>query len=213
MFKRLLKTEPGNGRRIRIFGDSVNNSDRYTILWILFLVVLILVATALQLSRQGRLWTCSCGYTLLWTGDAWSSDNSQHVADPYSLTHVLHGFAFFGLLALLLPKLGIALRFGIAIIAEAIWEVFENTNFVIQRYREATAALGYQGDTIVNSVGDILACAAGFLIAYQLGLKRTLILFVAIEVVLLFWIKDSLLLNILMLLYPLEGIKGWQGGG
>jgi hypothetical protein len=179
---------------------------------VILAVALILVVAAYQLRNQGRLWLCSCGYFLFWSGDAWSSDNSQHLSDPYSLTHVLHGFALCGLLAWSLPKITLPIRFGIAVAAETIWEIFENTNFVIERYREATAALGYEGDTVINSLGDILACGVGFLVARQLGLKRTLLLFLAVEGVLLLWIRDSLILNIVMLLYPLEFIRNWQTG-
>lgn len=181
--------------------------------WLVVAIAVILAATAYQLRNQGRSWLCTCGYFLFWSGDAWSSDNSQHLIDPYTFSHVLHGFAFCGLLAWGLPKLAVSLRFGLAVATEALWEVIENTNFVIQRYREATAALGYQGDTVVNSLGDILACGVGFLIAWHLGLKRTFILFIAIEVFLLLWIRDSLILNIIMLVYPLDGIRKWQTAG
>jgi hypothetical protein len=172
----------------------------------------VVAAAALELRRQGRLWVCECGRVLPWVGDAWSSDTSQHLFDPYSFTHVLHGFAFAGLLALLLPRAGWRPRLWLAVTAEALWEVVENTEFVINRYRETTAALGYNGDTILNSLGDIIACAAGFLLARRLGLLRTLLLFVLTEAVLLFWIRDSLLLNILLLVYPSEKLRAWQAG-
>ena len=170
----------------------------------------MLAATALALRWQGRLWACACGRALFWTSDAWSSDTSQHLFDPYAFTHVLHGIIFCGLLALLLPRLPRAHRFLLAVAAEAVWEVVENTRFVIDRYREATAALGYTGDTVINSLGDIAACALGFLAASRLGLARSVVLFVLVEIVLLFTIRDSLLLNIIMLIYPLEGIRQWQ---
>jgi hypothetical protein len=172
-------------------------------------VVLILIATALQLHRQGRLWICSCGRTLLWTSGAWTSDNSQHWFDPYSITHVLHGLAFCGLLALLIPRVSVAWRFVIAVAAESLWEIVENTNTVIERYRE-TAALGYQGDSVVNSIGDIFACSVGFWLAWKLGWRRSIVIFVAVELVLLFWIRDSLLLEVIMLIHPLQAIKAWQ---
>ena len=170
----------------------------------------VLAAAAVLLRAQGRLWYCSCGRLRLWVGDAWSQETSQQFLDPYSLTHVLHGFLFCWLLALAAPRLSSAWRFAAAVAAEALWEVLENTDFVIRRYREATAALGYEGDTVVNSLGDILACALGFLLARRLGLRRTLLVFAAVELLLLFWIKDGLLLNIVMLLYPSETIREWQ---
>jgi hypothetical protein len=176
-------------------------------------IILILAGTAYQLRSQGRLWWCSCDYLLLWSGDPWSSDNSQHLLDPYSFTHVLHGFVLCGLLALIVPRLSPVWQLWLAVSIEALWEVVENSDFVIRRYREETAALGYQGDTIVNSLGDILVCGLGFALARRLGLRRTLALFVVTEVVLAFWIRDNLLLNIIMLVYPIDAIKAWQAVG
>ena len=170
----------------------------------------VLAVAALLLRWQGRLWSCACGRVLVWAGDAWSSDNSQHLFDPYSFTHVLHGFAFCGLLAWLLPRLTWDWRLALAVAIEALWEVFENSAFVIKRYREATLALGYEGDTVVNSFGDIVACALGFVLARKLGLRRTLAVFVLTEIVLLIWIRDSLILEVLMLIYPMDAIKAWQ---
>ena len=175
-------------------------------------VAAVLAATAVVMRIEGRLWRCACGRLLPWVGDAWSADTSQHLFDPYSFTHVLHGFAFAGLLALTLRRVGGRWRLVLAVALESAWEVFENTDFVIRRYREATAALGYNGDTVVNSLGDVAACALGFLLARRLGGLRTLLLFVAVEAALLFWIRDSLLLNILLLLYPSETLRAWQAG-
>lgn len=175
-------------------------------------VAAVLALTAFVLRLEGRLWICACGRLLPWVGDAWSADTSQHLFDPYSFTHVLHGFAFCGLLALLLPRVGWRGRLVLAVALEAAWEVIENTAFVINRYREATAALGYNGDTIVNSLGDVAACALGFLLARRLGALRTLLVFALTEVVLLLWIRDSLLLNILLLVYPSKSLRAWQAG-
>ena len=171
-----------------------------------------LALTALELHRQGRLWLCSCGRFALWTGDAWSSETSQQLFDPYSFTHVLHGLVFCGLLALLLPRVEWRWRFTIAVACESVWELIENTNFVIERYREATAALGYSGDTVVNSLGDIASCALGLLLARKLGALRSVVLFLATELVLLVWIRDSLLLNVLMLFFPSSKLRAWQAG-
>ena len=181
-------------------------------LWPWLAVVAVLAAAAVTLRWQGRLWLCECGRFRLWLGDAWSSETSQQLFDPYSFTHVLHGFALCGLLALVWPRAGWRWRVALAVAAEALWEVFENSAFVINRYREATAALGYNGDTVVNSLGDVLACAAGVLLARRLGALKTVILFLLTEAVLLFWIRDSLLLNILLLVYPSETLKAWQAG-
>jgi hypothetical protein len=173
-------------------------------------IAAVLAGTAYLLRSQGRLWWCSCDYLLLWSGDPWSSDNSQHLLDPYSFTHLLHGFVLCGLLALIVPRLSQIWQLWLAVSIEALWEALENSEFVIRRYREETAALGYHGDTIVNSLGDILVCGLGFVFARRLGLRRTLALFVLTEIALAIWIRDNLTLNILMLIYPIEGVKEWQ---
>jgi hypothetical protein len=176
-------------------------------------IVVVLAGTALALRSQGRLWWCSCNYLLLWSGDPWSSDNSQHLLDPYSFTHVLHGFLLCGLLALIAPRLSAVWQLWLAVSIEAVWEVIENSEFVIRRYREQTAALGYHGDTIVNSLGDILVCGVGFVVARRLGLCYTAALFVLTEATLAIWIRDNLTLNVLMLIHPIEAVKEWQAAG
>lgn len=156
------------------------------------------------------MWWCACGYLWLWAGDAWSADNSQHLFDPYTFTHLLHGIILYGLLAWGLPRLTHPWRLSVAVSIEALWEVFENSTFIIERYRAATISLGYQGDTIVNSLGDILVCGIGYVLARRLGFRGSLALFVLVELVLLIWIRDSLLLNIVMLVHPIDAIKAWQ---
>src|SRR2546423_2962293 len=178
----------------------------------LLVVVAVLATTVPELHRQGRLWICSCGHFALWVGDAWGRDTSQQLFDPYTFTHILHGLIFCGLLAWILPRVPWSWRFSLAVACEALWELIENTNLVIERYREATAALGYTGDTVVNSLGDIAACALGFVLARRLGLLRSVVLFAATELVLLIWIRDSLLLNILLLIYPSQKLRAWQAG-
>jgi hypothetical protein len=179
-----------------------------------WLAALTALAGAAALLRwQGRAWACDCGRVVVWTGDAWGAETSQQLFDPYSFTHVLHGFAFAGLLADVAPRLSAAWRPFAAVALEAAWEVFENSSYVIDRYREATAALGYTGDTVLNSLGDVAACALGFLVARRLGLRFSLIAFALVEVVLLFWIRDGLLLNVLMLIYPSDAVRAWQAAG
>jgi hypothetical protein len=117
-----------------------------------------------------------------------------------------------GLLAWGIPHLAPAWRFWLAVTVEGLWEMFENTDFVIHRYRTATIALGYQGDTIINSMGDLLCCAVGFTLAQRLGFRRSFLLCMVTEVALLIAIRDSLLLNLVMLVYPIEGIHAWQVG-
>lgn len=178
----------------------------------MWIIAAILAVTVILLRSQGRLWRHDCGRILVWVGDAWSSHTSQHLFDPYSFTHVLHGLAFCGLLALLVPQLPFRWRLCGAVALEAVWELFENSAFVINRYRAATVSLGYQGDSIVNSLGDIAACALGFALAWRLGWRRSIVFFLVTEAVLLLWIRDSLTLNIVMLIYPIEAIKIWQLG-
>ncbi len=170
----------------------------------------IVVALILLLHAEGRRFLCACGHFAVWVSDWCSSNTSQQLLDPYSFTHVLHGFLFFWLMTLLFKRMPRGWQFWLALLLESVWEVFENTNFVINKYRTETAALGYQGDTIVNSLGDLACCLIGFLIAQRFGLRRSLIVFVLIEVVLTLWIHDSLLLQILMLVRPIEAIKLWQ---
>ena len=171
-------------------------------------VVLLLMIVLLR--AQGRLFLCACGVFELWTRDTCSSNNSQQLLDPYSFTHVLHGFLFFFLVVLVFRRLGRGWQFVLTLALEAAWEVFENSSFVIERYRTATAALGYQGDTVVNSIGDLACALIGFLIARQVGIRGSLILFALFELILILWIHDSLLLQILMLVWPIEAIKAWQ---
>jgi Protein of unknown function (DUF2585) len=178
--------------------------------WAWLLIVLVLIATVLLLRGEGRLWICSCGRLLIWAGQVCSANNSQQFLDPYSFTHVLHGVAYAWLLTLIVPRLNFSWRLWLAVTLGSLWELLENSDFIINRYRTETAALGYQGDTIVNSLGDILCCLAGFVIAQRLGWRRSLVLFFLIEVVLLFWIRDSLLLETVMLLHPFEALKAWQ---
>lgn len=172
---------------------------------------LILIGTVIELRLQGRLWACTCPKFFL-TEDAWSSETSQLFLDPYSFTHVAHGMMFAGLLVLLVSRVPPIWRFVIAIALESVWEIIENTNTVIERYRVATASLGYQGDSIVNSLGDIACCTIGFMIARKLGWRRSVLVFLAVEAALLIWIRDSLLLEIIMLVHPINAIKGWQMG-
>ena len=165
----------------------------------------------LLLYWQGRVWWCKFGDFAIYVNEAWnSSHTSQHLLDPYTFTHILHGILFFWIAGLVFSKLSMSWRFFIAIFVEAGWEVLENTNYIIDKYRANTASLDYFGDSIWNSVGDVLACAVGFWVAVKVGWWRSLIFFALVELGLLIWIRDSLLLNILMLLYPMDSVKDWQ---
>jgi hypothetical protein len=180
--------------------------------WVLpgIAMALVLLAMIVLLRAEGRMFLCGCGQFAVWVSDWCSSNTSQQLLDPYSLTHLLHGFLFFWLIALAFRRMPRGWQVLLAMLLESAWEIFENTSFVINKYRTETAALGYQGDTIVNSLGDLACALIGFLIARQLGVRRSLIVFVLVEVVLILWIHDSLLLQILMLVRPIEAIKLWQ---
>jgi hypothetical protein len=177
----------------------------------LVLSVVAAILMVVLMRSQGRIWWCKLGDYAIYVNEAWnSSHTSQHFLDPYTFTHVLHGVMFFWLARLIFSKLGVAWQFFIAISAEAAWEVLENTNYIIEKYRENTASLDYFGDSIFNSVGDLIACALGLWIAFKLGWWKSLAFFLLVEIVLLLWIRDGLLLNILMLIYPLDSVKNWQ---
>ncbi len=167
-----------------------------------------------MLRFMGQPWWCARGDLTPWTFDIASAHNSQHLFDPYTLTHVLHGVLLYAAVrALAGGALGQRSRFTIALAAEAAWELFENTDFVVERYREATMSLDYYGDSVFNSLGDIAACAVGYGAAMTLPVWGSGVLLAATEVLLLLWIRDSLLLNVLMLVRPLEVVKNWQLGG
>lgn len=175
-----------------------------------FILILILVATAGVLLAMGRNPICECGYVKLWHGETVSSENSQHLVDWYTPSHVLHGLVFYGLLWLVARRLRLGTRLVIATLIEAAWEIVENTNAVIERYRAATIALDYYGDSVINSVADIIAMWIGFALARVLPVWASIALFVVAEAVTIWFIRDGLLLNVLMLLWPLEAVRNWQ---
>jgi hypothetical protein len=188
---------------------NAEKTDRRTLATIIGIVAVSL-SMGLALWLEGRLLFCACGEFKIWIGDTCSSNNSQQLFDPYSFTHILHGFLLFWLVLLLFRKLAPAWQLFVALALEAAWEVFENTPFVIDRYRAETAALGYTGDTVVNSLGDLACALLGFLIARKLGVRWSLVVFLIVELILVVSINDGLLLQILMLMFPVEAIKLWQ---
>ena len=177
-------------------------------------LVVVLAAAGLVLHAMGRPWWCQAGDLVPWSGDIWSRHNSQHVVDPYSLTHAMHGLLFYALLSLTLGNVaGTATRAGIALGIETTWEIVENTNAMIERYRAATVSLDYYGDSVTNSVGDIVSFVLGYVAAAAIPTWISAASFVAAEALLIVWIRDSLLLNMLMLVHPIEAVKAWQLGG
>jgi hypothetical protein len=149
----------------------------------------------------------------LWEGNIWSSECSQRLADPYSFTHIVHGLLFFGLLWLVARRAPIRGRFLVAVLLEAGWELLENSPLIINRYRAATISLGYVGDSVMNSMSDIVMMSLGFLFAYRVRPRISLAALVVMEIGCALWIRDNLTLNIIMLIHPIEAIKAWQMAG
>ena len=183
--------------------------------WLKYAVpaVCLIAAAALIELAMGRVPWCKCGYIKLWHGVVYSSENSQHLTDWYSFTHIVHGIGFYFLLWLAARRLPPGVRFVVAVALEAGWEVLENTPMVINRYRAVTISLDYYGDSVINSMSDIVMMMIGFLIAYRLPILVTLSLVVTMEGALAYFIRDNLTLNILMLLHPIEAVTHWQAGG
>lgn len=175
----------------------------------LLLAALIAAAACALLFLMDRPPICTCGRVELWHG-ALDSGNSQHIADWYSLSHVIHGFLFYALAHWLLRRQPLGMRLALAVALEATWEVVENSPMIIDRYRTATIALGYSGDSIVNSMSDIAMMAAGFLFAWRTPLWATVAVAIALELLALWVIRDNLTLNILMLSWPIDAVRDWQ---
>lgn len=181
-------------------------------------VAALLGITALVLRWQGRVWWCEEGDSAFWISDVWTSHCSQHWADPYTITHVSHGLIFWTVMwfwAGWMPRWAppVRWRLPIGVAVAAAWEIVENTEFVINRYRTVTMSLDYMGDSVANAVGDVIACGLGVLIARAIGWKWAMGLFVLTEIVLLFVMRDNLTLNVIMLFWPIEAIKQWQTPG
>lgn len=178
------------------------------------LCVLVVVLMAAVEWAMGRVPYCSCGYVEFWHGVVNSSGNSQHITDWYTFTHIIHGVVFYFLLWLLNKKA--RLSFGglllLAVLIECGWEVMENTPWIIDRYRTTTVSLDYYGDSVINSVSDVLAMVTGFVLARRAPIWVTIAVTAALELLALYFVRDGLILNILMLLYPLEAIRSWQSG-
>ncbi|MCB1443296.1 MAG: DUF2585 domain-containing protein [Methyloceanibacter sp.] len=170
----------------------------------------IILAAAVALYAMGHPLICKCGYVKLWHFDVVSSENSQHIFDWYTPSHIIHGFLFYFVFWLIAPRSSFGTRLILALLVEASWEVIENTDFVIDRYREATVALDYYGDSVLNSVSDMLFMIVGFVLAARMPVWLTVLIAVAMEVFTGIMIRDGLALNVLMLLWPSETVLQWQ---
>ena len=183
-----------------------------TVLNSLLLVAAFVGATATILYTMGQPLICKCGYVKLWHGVVISSETSQPLSDWYTPSHIIHGILFFGLFTLILKKASLNLRLALSLALECAWEILENTDMIINRYREATISLDYFGDSVINSSADILAMVVGFFLAARLPVWASVAIIVVFETTTTWLIRDGLTLNILMLVWPLDAVKAWQGG-
>ncbi|MCF1484205.1 DUF2585 domain-containing protein [Agrobacterium vitis] len=172
--------------------------------------VIILAVQILAEHFMGRIWICSCGYVKLFEAGVNTPGNSQHLADWYTPSHIIHGFLFYGLGWLVLRRGSFGQRLTLATLIEAGWELLENSPIIINRYRAATMAVGYEGDSILNSAMDTVFMALGFLFAARVPVWLTIVVAVFFELLTGYLIRDNLTLNVIMLVWPVDAIKAWQ---
>lgn len=175
-------------------------------------VAILFVAAAITLWAMNRPPICTCGTVKLWEGVVNGPGNSQHIADWYTPSHIIHGFLFYWLARAAMPRQPAGIWLIAATLVELAWEILENSPMIIDRYRQATMAVGYSGDSILNSIADGGWMVAGFLFVWRMPWRLTLAIAVAFELLTLWLIRDNLVLNVVMLVWPIDAIRQWQAG-
>jgi len=184
-----------------------------TLNWTLLIIVLALALHSIILWKMGQPFICNCGVIKFWEGEVFSSGNSQHLTDWYTFSHIIHGFLFYFILWFLFPNMPVGQRLFLAIGLEMGWEIIENTDFVINRYRDTALAQGYIGYSIINSVMDLLTMIIGFIFAWRAPIWLTLSSAIIMELFTGYYIRDGLLLNIINFIHPLDSLNNWQING
>ena len=178
--------------------------------WLYALAVLGAALIGVTLFQWGQPLICTCGYVQFWVGSVFSSGNSQHIADWYTLSHVVHGLLIVLLGRILFPTWSSQSLLVIAVVTGVAWEIIEHTDWVLNRFRAATLYQGYFGDSVLNAVFDYLWMLAGFFLARSISTAAIVGLILCLELTAAIIARDCLTLTTLMVIYPLESVEEWQ---